>query len=651
MTFQLGSQQNTIVRIVPDQKHKDDSMHYMICYENHSGLFDQKTTAELLSLYEKGELTLGNGNVYIEPTIKGEQTLPHRHITNITPAAMADAQRKQGYIQAVLDEGEWNSAVDHLGPIVRRHAESISDERAPSRASITRWYRRLRANNFDWQCLIDRDDRKGNKTSRFSEEELEMYKKVLRREYLTDQRRSLKKVFYTLHHDIALHNKKAPHNLLRMISYNGLYRLKEAIPAYERVLARHGRHKANIEFRRGCVAPVHSRILEVAEIDHTPIDIVVRCEDTGLTMGTPYLTMILDAYSRMPLGFHVSFDAPCVQSVVAALEHAIKPKTYVNKDYSFIRNTWPSYGRMQTLVCDNGPEFHAKELEDICLMLGVILQYCPSRVPFYKGKIERFLGTFNSDLIHDLPGTRFNNYQEAGDYQSEKKAVITFETLIAVIHKWLIDVYMVGHHETINMSPLEKWQSSAADNPPMLPSDLSCTRQSILRIKSRKLNVKGIELFKIKYNSDELVKLRKEIGNNNTVNVRYSHSDLSHIYVEHPKKKELIRINSIVPEYTNELGLPMHRAIQSHLRQKNSRDPNLTELVAARQEIKEMVLSDMHSLSKVKRKETARKAGISNTNVDGRKNLRKAPKKLPQDALSEGFMSSSSNDIPDFDVI
>lgn len=651
MTFQLGSQQNTIVRIVPDPEHKDDPMRHTICYENHCGLYDMKPMFELLALYEAGKLTLGNGNVYIEPTLKSDQTLPHRHITTLTQEVLADARRKQGYIQAILSEGDWCSAVDHLGPIVRRHAESVGDKRAPSRASITRWYRRLRANNFDWQCLINRDDRKGNKTNRHSQEEMDMYSRVLRREYLTDQRRSLTKVFHTLHHDIALHNKRFPSNPLRMISYAGLNRLKMAIPAYERELARRGRHMANIEYRKGQVAPAHSHILEVAEIDHTPIDLVVVCDETGLTLGSPYLTMIIDAYSRMPLGFHVSFDAPCVQSVVAAMAHAIMPKTYLKESYGCVKNTWPAYGKMQTLVSDNGPEFHAQELEDICLKLGTILQYCPSRVPFYKGKIERFLKTFNSDLIHDIPGTRFNNYQEAGDYQSEKKAVLTIKTLVMVIHKWLVDVYMVSHHETINMTPLEKWQSSVIDNPPMLPADIDCAKQTILRISTRKLRIPGIELFKIVYNSDELHELRKEIGNDKSVNVRYCHSDLSHIYVEHPNKPELIKVASTRPEYTNDLALPMHKAIQAQLRKKNHRNPNLTELVAARQEIKEMVLSDMRSLSKTKRKESARKAGISNTNVDGSKNLRKAPKKLPQKVLSEGFMSISSSDIPDFDVI
>ncbi|MGH8493085.1 MAG: Mu transposase C-terminal domain-containing protein [Moraxellaceae bacterium] len=648
MTFQMAGMQYTIVRIVPDPACKSDTLRSQVCYESMSGLYEQKSFKEILDLYASGTLTLGDGNVYVEPTERNEPTRSHRYVTSVSEKAMASARRKQGYIQAIIDAGEWGTADDRLGIILRQHAQSIGDKNVPSRSSVVRWQDRLKANNFDWQCLIDRDDRKGNRNQRFTESELSTYMRVLRREYLTDQRRSIKKVFMALHHDINVHNKKNPDQPLRMISKSALYRLKESIPEYDRVRARQGRHAANIKFRKGAIAPKHSRILEVAEIDHTPIDIVVCCEETGLSLGTPYLTMIIDAFSRMPLGFHVSFDPPCLQSVLAALEHAILPKTYVRDEFPCVINDWPAYGRMQTLVCDNGPEFHADELENICLMLGTIVQYCPSRIPFYKGKIERFLQAFNFDLIHDLPGTRFNNYVEAGDYQSEKKAVLTFKTLIAIIHKWMIDSYMIDNHEGINTTPLEAWSQSASKYPPMLPTDCSTIRHNILRIQSRKLRIVGIELFKIIYNSDSLFELRKEIGNNIRVTVRYSHSDLSHIYVEHPRTKELIRVDSTVPDYTRSLGLPMHKAIQNVLRSKNTENISLPALVAARQEINEMVLTDVHSRSKARRKETLRRAEVNSVNINAREGLKKVPIALFQDPPQ--MATELAHDLPDFDV-
>ncbi|MEL4419744.1 integrase, partial [Shewanella algae] len=69
-----------------------------------------------------------------------------------------------------------------------------------------------------------------------------------------------------------------------------------------------------------------TRILERVEIDHTPLDLFLVDDRTGLPCGRPTLTMCLDHFSKMPLGYHLSFSAPSLGAVIGALRHAVLPK-------------------------------------------------------------------------------------------------------------------------------------------------------------------------------------------------------------------------------------------------------------------------------------------------------------------------------------
>jgi putative transposase len=54
-----------------------------------------------------------------------------------------------------------------------------------------------------------------------------------------------------------------------------------------------------------------SRPLEVVQIDHTEIDIIVVDERTRSPMpNRPWLTLAIDVFSRVVTGFHVSMNAP-----------------------------------------------------------------------------------------------------------------------------------------------------------------------------------------------------------------------------------------------------------------------------------------------------------------------------------------------------
>ena len=70
-----------------------------------------------------------------------------------------------------------------------------------------------------------------------------------------------------------------------------------------------------------------TRILQRVEIDHSPLKVVVGTEAGPI--GQPWLTILIDYYSRLVVGFCLGFEPPSYAVIMEALRHAILPKTYL----------------------------------------------------------------------------------------------------------------------------------------------------------------------------------------------------------------------------------------------------------------------------------------------------------------------------------
>jgi len=74
-----------------------------------------------------------------------------------------------------------------------------------------------------------------------------------------------------------------------------------------------------------------TRILQRVEIDHSPLKVVVGTEAGPI--GQPWLTILIDYYSRLVVGFCLGFEPPSYAVIMEALRHAILPKTYLSQRY------------------------------------------------------------------------------------------------------------------------------------------------------------------------------------------------------------------------------------------------------------------------------------------------------------------------------
>jgi putative transposase len=132
--------------------------------------------------------------------------------------------------------------------------------------------------------------------------------------------------------------------------------------------------------------------LELIQMDHTPVDLIIVDEKTRRPIGRPYLTAAIDIYSRTITGFCLTLEAPSAVSVGLCLAHSVIDKTaYLN--HLGIEGEWPTWGKPLTIYVDNAKEFHSEALRRGCAQHGIELRYRPVGQPQYGGIIERLIGT------------------------------------------------------------------------------------------------------------------------------------------------------------------------------------------------------------------------------------------------------------------
>ncbi|MFD1145670.1 DDE-type integrase/transposase/recombinase [Saccharothrix hoggarensis] len=131
---------------------------------------------------------------------------------------------------------------------------------------------------------------------------------------------------------------------------------------------------------------------EIWQTDHAQLKILVLPR-RGAPVH-PWLTSIIDAYSRVQLGWVLSERRPTAQTVLAALRDAIL-RDPARGDHG---------GVPQFLECDRGSEFTSDPVHRFAAGLGIRIVHSPPRRPHYHGRIERWHDTVTRMLLVHLPG-------------------------------------------------------------------------------------------------------------------------------------------------------------------------------------------------------------------------------------------------------
>lgn len=532
---------------------------------------------------------------------------PKPRPADFPPELWERAKVRRAYVMAVMDLPNTHG---RIAPVIQETWQKLRQpDKAPATASVIRWKRRFLQAGRDITSLIENDAHKGNRAARYPKEVEAFVEQAVNATYMQLNRGTVQDALDRALADVRRENALRPATRqLRVPTRRLVERVIHGIPAFDRYAARHGRLAAI-----KCFRSVHSHRttdapLERAEIDHTLLDLFVIDDRTGLAVGRPWLTVCIDDYSRCVLGVYVGFEPPGYLSVARCLRIALLPKSGLTEKFPSIKCAWPAHGVMRELVVDNGKEFHSLSLENACLCLGIEIHYAPRKVAWFKGKIERFIGTTNCGVAHGTPGTSFSNIFEKGDYDPSKHAIVRQSALLEIIHKWIADVYHQRPHRALGVPPALMWTKSIEAEDIRFPTDPERLDALLGRSDTRMLTHKGIELNGLLYNSPELTALRRRRGDRFEVEIRIDATDIGSIIVLPPDQEPPIRAHALAADYARGLSEWQHKVIRRYAARESGRS-DFQGWVEAKRQIAELIDRElMHRKSK-SRKRIARYQG------------------------------------------
>ena len=375
-----------------------------------------------------------------------EETLRRAKLSQYPPKALDVAHKRYRILHPILEAGTTT------GELARQ-----------KRSTCIRWLTAYRKAQRDQGVgllgLVPRTHRSGNRVRRFPPEVYALMDTVAAEEY--EHRRNV--TVRTAHRALIVRCEEVG---LAVPSYNAFLRFLNERPHGRAVAKRKGHKEAAAQAPPlGPRDPtVHGQApLDVVHIDATQLDLWIRYgpPDEPLLLR-PWLTVALCAWSRVVVGYTLSFDPPSVYTLFTAL-----------------RDTLERQGRAPNrMVVDRGAEFASVDFEVTCAAYVVEIMSRPPGRPRFGALVERFFHTLNKHLVHTLSG----NTQLLKDSRRMTKAVNpacdtpwSLEDFDRFLRRYLFAEYPNLPHSGLGgMIPTERFRQGAqtlsvghplADNP------------------------------------------------------------------------------------------------------------------------------------------------------------------------------------------
>lgn len=236
-------------------------------------------------------------------------------------------------------------------------------------------------------------------------------------------------------------------------SYAVVYRIVRELPTDLTTLAHEGTkaYGKTFELVRRREAAASNAIWQA---DHTPLDVLLVRSDGPA--AKPWLTAVVDDYSRAVAGYFLSFEEPSALHTSLALRQAIWRKEDPR---------WIVCGIPDALYTDHGSDFTSEHMEQVSADLRIQLIFSLPGRPRGRGRIERFFSTVNEMFLCEL-----NGYTPVGGGM-RGKPTLTLPALDARLRSFILDVYHRREHSETKMPPVARWE--AGGFLPRMPDSLN----------------------------------------------------------------------------------------------------------------------------------------------------------------------------------
>jgi putative transposase len=347
----------------------------------------------------------------------------------------------------------------------------------------------------------------------------ELIDQFLRRDYLTQAKRSLTSVWKRVGdaceaEDLSRPARAAVIRRRDRISRREVAAKREGAKAAEKHTPRPGRYEVK-------------RPWDVWQIDHTLADVIVVDRERR-PIGRPWLTVVIDVCTRMIAGFYVGLEPPSTIRVATTLDLAVAPKGPWLRRHGYDYDC-PVEGLMKLLHSDRAKEFTTPVLVRALKNQGVETFLRPPGRTRFGGHIERLIGTLMG-TCRLLPGATHHSPTARGDYDSKASARLTLDQLQDYFAHQILGVYHHQVHSELGVSPIDAWRAATVNMAPEHPEDADAFRLDLLPELPRTIGRQGIQAFNELYYCQEIGEAF--ISGTREIKAKYDPRDLSQLHVQ-----------------------------------------------------------------------------------------------------------------------
>jgi len=255
------------------------------------------------------------------------------------------------------------------------------------------------------------------------------------------------------------------------------------------------------------------------QIDATISDIYLVSQlDRSNLIGRPVLHIVVDAFSRMITGVGISLEGAGWNSAMMAIANMASDKVAYCREYGIeiAESEWPCHHVPAVLRGDRG-ELESKNADNLTNMLGIRVENCPAYRADWKGIVEQYFRTIDTNSVSLLPGSVKPDMSKRGGRDYRLDAALNIRQFTQIIIKCIL--YYNNHHY---MDYFEKSEAMMMDNVEAIPCRIwdwgirhfgalrsfpeDIVRTAVLPTANATVTEKGIKFKGIFYSSDRAVR-------------------------------------------------------------------------------------------------------------------------------------------------
>lgn len=607
LAFRRGAQMLELTRELPD-----GSWSYEDCHTRRPGTLAKH---KLLKAIWAGDIVLIGHEEANQTSQRKAEALPLLSCDSLKGAHAEDLKRKMAYVLAVRQAHISRGMRRPIERLVPQVAERLNDPQPPSGSTVMRWLRVYEKSMQTPQALVTGNAQRVRR-SKLHPEMDRLINEVIRRAYLTRDRHSLRHVLTLVRAQAKplVATGKVDEAETR-ISLSTLSRRVQALDRYRVIEAREGAARARMVTRTTMDGTVAQYPFDVVEVDHTPLNWVVICDRTGLPLGRPVLTAMIDAYSGYVVGFYVSFYGAGLSSVSGVIRCALMPKADMVGGIK-LEHVWLGEGIPDSARLDNGLEFHSPVFQRMGWELGTSFTYCRVRTPWIKPHVERFFGSL--DTLTLTRGRVHKRVANVVNLDPNEDAAIMFSAFVRGLVMYVVDYHPFQVNERKLARPYDLMQEGLARVPPArFPHDLERLRMVSAMSKQLTVHQGGVELHGLPYGGAELLSMRQAQGTRFKTWVKWDPDDMSHVWIQDPKSQSWVVSPCRWAEYANGLSWNQHLQIRKFAKHELNSSGAYEYLERARLRLHEHWQESVSWKTRADQKLAARYSGATSARVLG----------------------------------